>query len=224
MAELVNDETVENNTEIVDSIIKGSSESSVKHGVLYTIAGPMYAGKTTKLIRLCEIFRAKGVAFEVYKNPIDVRDGRADTICSHNNETELCKAADDLCDFLKTESYKNAQIIIVEEIQFFDERIMMFLSQAVDIDKKYVIAAGLSADHNRLPFGSMSNIMAMSDKVDYLTAYCHFCEAINAPFTVKISGTENTIEVGSDMYKPCCRKHYNEYHVKFYEDKKDEIK
>jgi thymidine kinase len=202
-------------------IIKNINDGR-KHGVLNLKTGPMFAGKTSMLIRICEILRGLSITFEVYKHSDDVRNNRPDTICSHNNETHLCKSSYNLCEFLNTPDYDKAQVLIIEEIQFFDANILTFLDTALNRDKKLIIAAGLNSTFEMEQFPHMGAIMARCERIDHLTAYCHFCDDINAPFTVKISGTTNEKEVGSDMYKPCCRKHYNEEIVKFKKMKEDE--
>ena len=198
-----------------DFVIANINDSR-KHGVLNLKTGPMFAGKTSTLIRICEILLRLDVKFEVYKHSDDVRNDKPDTIYSHNNEAYLCKPSYNLCEFLESGDYKDAQVIIIEEIQFFDENIITFLEVALNRDNKLIFAAGLNSTFEMKQFPHMGQIMAMCDKIDHLNANCYFCDSLNAPFTVKISGTINEKEVGgSDMYKPCCRQHYNEEIVKF---------
>lgn len=180
-------------------------------GYLYLIIGPMFAGKSSKLIRLIRNFKLKQVPILVLKHSFDNRYDGLNNICSHDKISEPCQNTDNLLKYINVDDYKKAQVIVVEEAQFFGEDLIEFCKQAVDVDNKYVIVTGLSGDYKRKPFGQILNLVPLADQVELLEAYCHFCEGcIPAHFTAKISGTNETIEVGvGDIYKPVCREHYN---------------
>ena len=52
------------------------------------------------------------------------------------------------------ELYEKADVIIIEEIQFFKDAFEI-INKVVDIDNKVVVAAGLVSDFNREPFGDV---------------------------------------------------------------------
>jgi thymidine kinase len=181
-------------------------------GYLYLIMGPMFAGKSSKLIRLIRQFKSKNVPILVVKHSLDIRYDGLETICSHDKITEPCKSSDNLLKYIDTEDYKISQVIVIEEAQFFGQDLIDFCTRAVDIDNKYLIVTGLSGDYKRKPFGHILNLIPIANQVELLEAYCNLCDGcVPAQFTAKISGTNNTIEVGiDDIYKPVCRKHYIE--------------
>lgn len=180
-------------------------------GYLYLIIGPMFAGKSSKIIRLIRSFKSKNVQTLVIKHSIDTRYS-IDTICSHDKITEPCVTSDNLIKYIDREEYKKSEIIVIEEAQFFAEDLIEFCTRAVDVDNKYLIVTGLSGDHKRKPFGYILDLIPLANKIDYLEAYCDLCDDnVAAPFTLKLLGTDNIIEVGeSNLYKPVCRKHYLE--------------
>lgn len=179
-------------------------------GFLYMIIGPMCAGKSSKLLRLIKIFKNKNTVMEVYKHNIDTRYNAISEICSHNMIREPCVAIADINDIFNNPNYEKLQVIIIEEAQFFTDDIVPSVQKMID-DGKYVIVGGLSGDSNMKPFGQINNLISIADKTDILTAYCDYCvDCVDAPFTIKLGGTQEVVEVGIDMYKPVCRKHYNE--------------
>jgi len=186
--------------------------NSLSHGYLYLITGPMFAGKSSKLIRLIRNFKSKNVPVLVLKHSLDTRYDGLHSICSHDKIKEPCQSTDKLDIYLTHPDYLAAQVIVIEEAQFFGEDIVKFCEHAMDVDSKYLIVTGLSGDYKRRPFGFMPQIEALAQGKEMLYAYCHFCDGcVQAPYTAKISGTDETIDVGeSDKYKPVCLSHWLE--------------
>jgi thymidine kinase len=177
-------------------------------GYLYLIIGPMFAGKTSTLIRLISKFKSLNTPYLVIKHSIDNRYNNLDCICSHNHETEKCSSTNNLLEYLQLDEYKTSQIIIIEEAQFFGDDLIFFCKQAVDIDKKYLIVTGLSGDYKRETFGKILNLIPLADKIINLKSKCSYCVE-DAIFTLKKSDNSSQIEIGhNDIYQPVCRKHY----------------
>ncbi len=181
-------------------------------GYLYLITGPMFAGKSSKLIRLIRNFRAKDVPILVLKHSLDTRYDGLDSICSHDRIKEPCQSTDNLDKYLTHPDYITAQVIVIEEAQFFGEDIVRFCEKAMDQDGKYLIVTGLSGDYKRKPFGFMPQIESLAQEKEMLYAYCHFCEGcVQAPYTAKICGSDATVDVGqADKYQPVCLTHWIE--------------
>lgn len=190
-------------------------------GYLYLIIGPMFAGKSSKLIRLIQQFRLEQVSLLVIKHSFDNRYNGVNYICSHDpsNGQEPCQHTNTLLNYNTRQDYNDAQIIIIEEAQFFGNDLIDFCSHAIDIDNKYVIVSGLSGTYKRETFGCILNLIPLADKIDKLESYCDFCletdSKIPASFTLKYQTNNlvsSDIEVGdSELYKPVCRKHYNQH-------------
>ena len=111
--------------------------------------------------------------------------------------------------FSKTESYEKADVIVIEEGQFFTD-LFDFVVKSVDEKGKQVIVAGLDGDYLRRPFGDMLKIIPYAEEVQKLEALCLMCnDGTKAYFTKRIGVSEKRDLVGSnDQYIAVCRKHY----------------
>jgi thymidine kinase len=179
-------------------------------GYLYLITGPMFAGKSSKLIRLIRNFKSKDIPILVLKHSLDTRYDGLDSICSHDKIKEPCQSTDNLDKYLTHPDYYTAQVIVIEEAQFFGEDIVRFCEKAIDEDGKYLIVTGLSGDYKRKPFGFMPQIESLAQEKEMLYADCHICK-VRAPYTAKICGSNETVDVGQgDKYQPVCLAHWIE--------------
>ena len=144
-------------------------------GQLTIVCGSMYAGKSEELIRLARrsLYAKKRV--QVFKPSIDDRYHQT-MVVSHmgiQHEAETAKNTAELRDKLN----KDTQVLLIEEVQFFDMKIVDFCVEAADrgVD---VICAGLDQDFRRQPFGPVPNLLAAADQVIKLRAICMKCGAL----------------------------------------------
>ena len=68
-------------------------------------------------------------------------------------------------------NFKNAQVIAIDEAQFFGKEIIEVCNKLAN-DGKRVIVAGLDMDYKGRPFGPMPNLMAIAEYVTKLHAIC----------------------------------------------------
>ncbi|XAR65736.1 Thymidine kinase [Bertholletia excelsa] len=194
-----------------------STESSVFHmeapqsrsGEIHVIVGPMFAGKTTTLLRRIKSENNNGRSIAIIKSIKDVRYG-LDSIVTHDGEKFPCWPLADLSSFKQEfgpEAYEKLDVIGIDEAQFFDD-LYDFCSKAADCDGKTVIVAGLDGDYMRRKFGSVLDIIPLADSVTKLTARCELCGK-RAFFTLRRTEEMQTELIGgADIYMPVCRKHY----------------
>ncbi|KAI3832476.1 hypothetical protein MKW92_018046 [Papaver armeniacum] len=189
-----------------NSAMEGSKLSS---GEVHVIIGPMFAGKTTALLRRMLSEKDIGRNVAVVKSSKDTRYG-LDSIVTHDGKKLPCWAMPDLSSFrakLGDEAYDKLDVIGIDEAQFFDD-LYDFCSKAADHDGKTIIVAGLDGDYLRRRFGSVLDIVPLADTVTKLTARCELCGK-RAFFTLrKTEDTQTELVAGSDVYKPVCRQHY----------------
>jgi thymidine kinase len=178
----------------------------------------MYAGKTSELVRIIRRLSKKNARIKAFKHSLDkgrIIDG--DVLCSHDKVTENCCTVSNASEILSDSEYNDTQLIIIEEGQFFKKEIVDVVRKMVNEDNKSVIIAGLSGSAEMKPLGYLHELISCSDEVKLLTALCEFCaekgDRTEAPFTIKVGGNKNKIQVGTDMYKPTCRKCYNEFNL-----------
>ncbi|OAY71245.1 Thymidine kinase [Ananas comosus] len=179
------------------------------YGEIHVIVGPMFAGKTTALLRRVRSEADNGRSVALIKSNKDTRYG-LDSIVTHNGVKMPCWALSELSTFrdkLGDEEYDKLDVIGVDEAQFFED-LYDFCCKAADNDGKTVIVAGLDGDYLRRRFGSVLDIIPIADSVTKLTARCELCGR-RAFFTLrKTKETQTELIGGADVYMPVCRQHY----------------
>lgn len=161
-------------------------------GSIELIIGPMFAGKSTELLRRVLAAESEGAAVALVKSQ---KDGRYSTheVVTHDGTRRSCHTYGQLMDFLNMPSssslrqqqciisttlvvdFQSAGVIAIDEAQFFPD-LLQFCSTAADIHGKRVIIAGLDGDFKRSKFGQILDLIPMADSVTKLTATCKFCE------------------------------------------------
>lgn len=180
----------------------------MSNGFLHIIFGPMFSGKSTKLIN--EINNLK-----MYKKNIliinSIKDNRVDNnyIKTHNNtKYEAIKVKD--LDLSKINNIvKKYDTICIDEAQFF-ENLVSFVTVLLQYDI-YIIVAGLNGDANQRKFGYILDLIPLVNKIDKLSGICTECnDGTPGDFTrlKPNKKKENQILVGAeDIYECVCRKH-----------------
>ena len=146
------------------------------------ITGPMSCGKTEELlrrIRRCIIAKKKVV---VISPDVDTRAG-GDYIESRNGlwlDAVKVKHSIHIMSLVK-----DAQIVAIDELQFFDANIVPVITELMKQGKK-VIGTGLELDFKAEPFGYMPQLMCIATKVDKLHAVCMKCGCEEATRTQRL--------------------------------------
>ncbi len=188
------------------------SPSSPPIGSLELIIGPMYAGKSTELIRIINRFKCLDKNVLVINHMINNRYGSS-SLTTHNRESfDECIILEKLEDVQKEEHsdiFQKADVIVIEELQFFSDAYDSIVHW-IDYCGKCVVAAGLDGDARKLPFGDVLRLIPHAEKVRKLNALCKRCgDGTKAHFSKRIVKDEQTILVGSDdVYEAVCRKHF----------------
>lgn len=185
--------------------------NQMNQGYLELVIGPMFAGKSTKLIELYNRYKhivKRKADIVIINHPIDKRYGE-DVISSHNLVQLPCQYIDNLMSFIDTDMFKKSRIIIIEESQFFED-LRDFVDTSVNIHKKHLIVGGLIGDFRMRPFGDILSLIPMCNEIIHLKAFCKKCnDGTLANFSKRLTKEESQIVVGSDEYIPVCRKHFN---------------
>lgn len=174
-------------------------------GKITTISGPMYAGKTTRLI---ELFRREQNKSKVIIKPkIDTRYS-AEHVVSHNKEMIAAECIDSVEEFLqKTEKIK---YLFIDELQFFSIEIAKALCDMASHGKQ-IFASGLNLDFRGNPFETVKFMIEHSDVVEMLQGECEKCN--NASFyTFRISRSDELILIGEkEDYQALCSVCFDKY-------------
>lgn len=174
-------------------------------GKLTVICGPMFAGKSSELLR--RIRRAQHARRPVllFKPEVDVR---APGIRSHDG---LLMEAVLVCSSLDVQALAGRApntFVAVDEGQFFDDRIVGAVMELVHRGHE-VAVAGLDLDYRGEPFGSMPEMLALADEVVKLSAICVQCGASATRTQRLVNGMpagpgEQVLIGGAESYEPRC--------------------
>ncbi|KAI4305677.1 hypothetical protein L6164_029028 [Bauhinia variegata] len=186
-----------------------SLSASRAAGEIHVIVGPMFAGKTTALLRRIKSEGDNGRNVALIKSNKDARYA-IDSVVTHDGIKFPCWALPNLLSFRENfgdDAYEKLDVIGIDEAQFFDD-LYDFCCNAADNDGKTVIVTGLDGDYLRRSFGSVLHVIPIADTVTKLTARCELCGK-RAFFTFrKTEETKTELIGGADLYMPVCRHHY----------------
>jgi len=178
------------------NVIKSSS------GWIEVITGSMFSGKTEELIRRVRRTQYARQQSLVFKPRIDNRYDD-DHIVSHSQmkvPSIKINRAEDILDHIKPDT----EVVAIDEVQFFDEKIIEVCSHLADEGKR-VIVAGLDQDYRGEPFGPMPKLLAIAEYVTKNLAICVVC-GNPANRTQRLSNETDTVVVGADdKYEARCR-------------------
>jgi thymidine kinase len=181
----------------------------MKHnGWLEIICGGMFSGKSEELIRRIRRATYGKLTVQMFKPAVDNRYSE-EAVVSHNGTSIFATPVRKATDILLHVD-ENAEVIGVDEVQFFDDEIVEVLEHLADNGKR-VIAAGLDLDFRGEPFGIMPRLMAHAETVTKLQAICLSCGSPSNRTQRLIneepaSYDDPIILVGaSESYEPRCR-------------------
>ncbi len=171
-------------------------------GWIEVITGSMFSGKSEELIRRLRRAQIARQRVAIFKPQIDDRFN-SDDIVSHNQQripSIPVATANDI-----TELAADADVIGVDEAQFFEPEIVPVIQNLADGGKR-VVVAGLDKDFRGLPFGAMPLLMIHAEYVTKTLAICMQCGE-PANFTQRLTQDAEQIVVGEmDKYEARCRR------------------
>jgi len=176
---------------------------------LELIFGPMFSGKSSELMRRLrryKIFR-KVIAVNTKK---DTRYGDQGII-THDTQTMHSIRVNSLRDLLENQEYQNADVIGIDEGNFFPEIATFIVDQLEKTNKTFIIA-GLDSDKDKRFFGTLHELIPHAEKKDFMRALCKRCgDGTEASFSIDLVVFEGQEKAGgSEIYQAVCRHHYNQ--------------
>ena len=182
-------------------------------GILITIVGPMFSGKTTELLRLMDrelIAKRNSILF---KPQIDNRYSEEDVL-NHNGigrKAIIALNSHDILDkIIELDKQKAIENVFIDEIQFFDSEIIEVINKISDLGID-VYTCGLNQTFKGEPFPfkdgkkDIGYLMAISDQIISLDAICNVCGE-KATKTYRTGTEEATVIVGGqDKYQARCK-------------------
>jgi thymidine kinase len=179
-------------------------------GYLQLITGPMFSGKSTRLLYYIQVYKEKGLNVFIVKPSIDNRYSTESKIVTHNGNSEPCVSCVKLEEI--ADQVKDCDVIIIEEGQFFED-LYKYVVEWCETKKVHV--AGLNGCAKKQLFGDIYKLLPHVDDILFLTAQCKQCQEepgnnySEAIFSKKTINNNKIVEVGAeDLYRAVCRKHF----------------
>ena len=182
------------------------------HGWVHVIAGCMFCGKTDEMLRLLRRFSIAGRRVILVKPRLDTRTDRV-TVISRSGAQHQAVTVDDSSEI--EAAVIEADIVAIEEGQFFDDRLPSVVERLAELGKQ-VVVTGLDRDFRGVPYGTMPRLLALADQVTKLTAICMVCGE-PATRTQRLidgapAGADSPLIViggmGDETYEARCRLHH----------------
>ena len=174
-------------------------------GWIEVIAGCMFSGKTEELIRRLRRAQIARQKVKIFKPKIDIRYSESD-IVSHNEQSLPSILISDINEI--NELAKDAQVIGIDEAQFFSNDIIDICNKLASEGKR-VIVAGLDQDYRGVPFEPMPQLLAIAEYITKTLAICVNCGNPADKTQRKTTSSERVVVGAADIYEARCRKcHY----------------
>jgi thymidine kinase len=186
-------------------------------GYLEIILGPMFSGKTSKLIEIYKQYTFCDIPVLAINHSDDTRYSNASIqMTSHDDLFIHCIQSETIRHIIDTHIVRNNKkpiVVLINEGQFFPD-LQIGVAELVNTYHAHVYVAGLDGDFRREKFGQMLDLIPMCDKVYKLHSLCVLCKngtkAIfsHRTMTTACSTTEQKIVGAGDIYQPLCRDCY----------------
>ena len=185
----------------------------VQSGYLELILGPMFSGKTTQLIQVYKKYAYIGKKIATINYDGDTRYDLS-MLSTHDKLMIPCIQTASInelwnnCDNVHYNEVKEADVILINEGQFFEDLYECVLDM-VEKHNKIVYICGLDGDFKRNRFGKVLDLIPYCDKIVKLKSLCSICKnGKPAIFSHRITDESLQIVIGSDNYTPLCRSCY----------------
>lgn len=177
-------------------------------GRLTVITGPMFSGKTTRL--LSRIDRARRQKMEVLAatHAIDDRFGRS-LIASHSGASSAAAAVGGAGELIDAVQSRRPQLLALDEAQFFDADLVGALDEVLAAGTD-VVVAGLCLGFAGDPIEPVTALMTSAEDVVKLTAVCETCgaDAVHHQLLDPTLARNGPIVGGAELYEARCREHF----------------
>jgi len=192
------------------------------YGYLEVILGPMFSGKTSRLVEIYNQCKFCNIDVIVINHLIDNRYD--DKLLSTHDKIKIpCIKTERLFDIWDEQLSLRDDIIIPrinDKLQLFTSKVILInegqffpdLFEFVNVLLKYkkqIYICGLDGDFERNKYGQILDIIPLCDKVEKLTSLCSICKnGKKGIFSMRLTNEKIQTVVGSENYIPVCRECY----------------
>jgi thymidine kinase len=166
--------------------------------------GSMFSGKSTELLKQGELYERLGARIIFLKPSLDKRYSES-AIVTHNGARVKSLTVDKDANLLEIQELREADVILIDEVQFFNHTAVVYIKKLVDYYDKVVVASGLDLDFQGMAFNVTASLMAYADVVNKFKTICRKC---GAPAYVSARKSDDNTLVklgGAEEYEPICR-------------------
>jgi len=180
---------------------------TAKSGYLELIIGPMFSGKTTRIMNIYDECQRNGDKVLVINYEKDTRY-HTSMLSTHDRRVCPCIFVETLKETMKHIELESPDVILINEGQFFSD-VYEAVIDMVETYKKKVYICGLDGDFKRQKFGRLLELIPLCDTIIKLKSKCDVCSE-PALFSHRKIENEEQVVIGSDIYIPLCRRCYVE--------------
>lgn len=171
------------------------------NGYLELILGPMFSGKTSRLVELYNQCAFCNMSVAVINHVIDNRYDD-ELLSTHDHVKIPCIRVNCLAN--AWEQVADKQVVLINEGQFFPD-LVDFVQKLLNAEKQ-VYVCGLDGDFERKKFGQVLDLVPLCDRVHKLVSLCSLCkDGTKAIFSMRLTHEKEQTVVGSENYIPVCR-------------------
>lgn len=184
-------------------------------GYLEIIIGPMFSGKTSKLLDIYKQCKFCNIEVCVINHCSDKRYSITN-LSSHDGNMIPCYQVENILDFIDKgediegtiNNYNLSEVVLINEAQFFPDLYKSVLKMLTVGKRVYI--CGLDGDFERNKFGEVLDLIPYCDKVEKLRSLCGICKSGEPGiFSKRLTSETKQTVVGSSNYTPVCRKCYS---------------
>jgi len=175
--------------------------------------GPMFGGKTTKLLSAIDRYQYQGRNILAFKPKVDERYSKEEIVTHWRTKMSVkCVSDDNEIEHYLRESQawsglESKYVIAVDEAFMINDAGGVLVRLFREGHTVLVSSLQLSSDFT--PYDEIQTMLPYATKVEICPAVCSTCAA-DAYYTKKIGGRkDHAIEVGgAEMYQPKCLEHF----------------
>ena len=199
------------------------TDSNSSTGYLELILGPMFSGKTSRIVEIYKQCEFCNISVVVINHTIDNRYD--DELLSTHDKVKIPCIKTERLSYVWSDSIniepkihvderdlnsiphvqqKNkvatSDVILINEGQFFEDLYEVVVEMLKQNKKIYI--CGLDGDFERKKFGQILDLIPLCDKVTKLTSLCSLCKnGTPGIFSMRLTQETDQTVVGSENYK-----------------------
>lgn len=181
--------------------------------------GPMFSGKTDKLIQKILEYKKAKKNILAFKPSIDNRTPNIFSRTNNQVEAIVINDSKQIIDYLNNVKW-NVDAIFIDELQFFDNQIIYYIKKILQETNIKIYVSGLDTDFKKEWFQNVKEILKICDKDNqiHLFARCAICNQ-KAEWSARKVNNEYVIDNGPIIqiesftnnkteYVPLCDAHH----------------